>query len=103
MKYSLVLQFPANNIEDYDRLIEIEDALTKYLHGLANVDGHDSGSGEMNIFIFTGKPEETFEKAKVFIKAAGMLTTLSAAYRLTTENEYSRLWPVGLTEPFTVA
>jgi hypothetical protein len=102
MKYSLVLQLPANDITDYDKLIEIEDALEKYLYGLANVDGHDCGSGEMNIFIFTDKPEETFEKAKFIIKAAGLLIELSAAYRLTTGEEYSRLWPVGSTEPFIV-
>lgn len=103
MKYSLVLQFPASDLTDYDRLIEIEEALEKYLHGLANVDGHDSGSGEMNIFILTDKPAETFDKSKFIIKAAGMLTTLSAAYRLVTGDEYLRLWPIDSTEPFTVA
>lgn len=102
MKTSLVLQLPIQEIVDYDQLIEIEEALAKYLHGFAHVDGHDSGKGEMNIFIFTDKPDETFDKAKFVIKAAGKLGYLSAAYRSTTKDEYLRLWPIEATKPFTV-
>ncbi len=102
MKYNLVLQFPANDIEGYDKLIQVEDALIKYLRGLAKVDGHDCGSREMNIFIFTDNPKETFDKAKVIVKAAGMLPALSAAYRLTTSDEYLRLWPVNSRVSFAV-
>lgn len=103
MRYVLVLQFPAYDIQDYDRLIQMEDALIKDLRGLAEVDGHDSGSGEMNIFVFTNEPEATFEKAKIIVKAAGLLSTLSAAYRLIEEDKYTRLWPIGSIQPFGVA
>ena len=102
MKYSLVLQFRVNDLTDYDKVIVIEDVLIKNLRGLAILDGHDSGGSEMNIFVFTNSPQETFERAKPIVKAGRMLATLSAAYRLSGEDDYSRLWPVGATEPFAV-
>ena len=57
MKYQLVLQFYASSIEDFDQLIEIEEMLESTLGNLHEVDGHDFGSGEMNIFIHTNDPE----------------------------------------------
>ena len=103
MRYNLVLQFQANDIVDYDKLVEIEELLIKYLRGLSHVDGHDSGSCEMNIFILTNEPKDAFEKAKVIMKAAGLLAGLSAAYRLSSGEEYTRLWPIASTERFEVA
>ena len=57
MKYSLVLQWAPSSTLDYDRLIEIEDDLTERLPECM-VDGHDLGSDEMNIFIFTDDPRD---------------------------------------------
>jgi len=53
MKYQLVLQLPASSIRDYDEMVEIEEAIITDLGNFGKVDGHDVGSGEMNIFIFT--------------------------------------------------
>ena len=103
MRYMLVLQFPFNGMNDYDKMIELEDELIKHLQGKIEVDGHDCGSGEMNIFIYTNEPQKTFDEAKVIIKAAGLLSNLSAAYRLAKGDEYTRLWPVDAAQPFDVA
>jgi len=49
MKYQLVLQWPGVPVADCDRLISLEETI---MHGLGNsgiADGHDFGSGEMNI------------------------------------------------------
>lgn len=102
-KHTLVLQFPAGGLQEFDKLIEVEDLLSKYLHGLAEVDGHDAGIEEMNIFIFTDKPREAFEKAKFIVQGVEWLPLLSAAYRLGCKDEYFRLWPLDSTQPFTVA
>ena len=64
MKYQLVLQWPASSIKDYDAMIEIEDALVEKLSGGNEVDGHDAGSGEMNIFIRTDNPKRAFNEIK---------------------------------------
>jgi hypothetical protein len=56
MKYQLALQWPASSIKDCDAMIEIEDTLTNHLSKNCEVDGHDVGSGEVNIFIHTDNP-----------------------------------------------
>jgi hypothetical protein len=54
-KYQPVLQFDAESQKDYRRLVDFENYLTLHLGDLGDVDGHDFGSGEFNIFIFTDK------------------------------------------------
>ena len=48
MKYQLILQWPATSINDYDKMIDIENTLTANLADQSEVDGHDVGSGEVN-------------------------------------------------------
>ena len=50
MKNQLVLQFRGDSLEDYDAMISLEDELIETLRDSAKVDGHDVGSGEVNIF-----------------------------------------------------
>ena len=58
--YQLVLQFPADAV-DYDDLIAIEEELLEAVEPPAEVDGHDFGSGEGNVFILTDEPAATLE------------------------------------------
>jgi hypothetical protein len=61
MQFILVLQWPAASLDDYDALIAMEDTLEGALaQGNGVVDGHDFGSGEMNIAIHTDAPLEAF-------------------------------------------
>lgn len=103
-KYQLVLQFPCNSMQEFDAVIELEDALVAELsESTADVDGHDSGSGEANIFILTSEPSETFERVHAIAsRASGLAPVLRAAYRKLDADEYSVLWPPGETR-FVVA
>ena len=49
----LIIQFALNENTDFDRLIEIEDALTVEFLGdrSVEIDGHDIGQERFNIFI----------------------------------------------------
>ena len=61
MTTQLVLQFKADgDLGSFDKLVSFEEALSSVLGQMADVDGHDSGSGEMNIFILTDHPIATF-------------------------------------------
>jgi hypothetical protein len=102
MKYQLALQFPASALTDYDELIIIEEALITELGDAADVDGHDCGSGEMNIFIFTNEPEKVLEKIKPVLAKREKLEKLVAAYRETNGEGYTTLWPVGFDKPFKI-
>jgi hypothetical protein len=57
--HHLVLQFAANPLRDYDELVALEEQLVAAL-GESEVDGHDMGSGEANIFIVTSDAQKTF-------------------------------------------
>jgi len=53
MNYQLGLQFAANSMADFDRLVALETKLMESLDGVGVVDGHDFGSGTFNIFVLT--------------------------------------------------
>lgn len=103
MKYQLVLQWPNTSGFDYDRLIELEDILNQGLGGAGIVDGHDLGSGEMNIFIHTNSPQSAFEKAISLIKGQDGLNQLKAGYRDFDRDEYVPIHPIGLKQFSAVA
>ena len=102
MKYQLALQFPANSITDYDEMIALEQQLIELLGSSAKVDGHDCGSGEMNIFIHTDAPENTFERIRGVLAERELFLKLVAAFRELKGDEYSVLWPLGFNKKFRI-
>ena len=86
-----------------DELIALEEKLTEALGASAEVDGHDSGSGEANIFIFCDEPAGVFARCVPFVSSAGLLPLLAAAYIPEGGDRYTRLWPTGEKRPFDVA
>ncbi len=102
MKYQLVLQWPASSIKDYDAMIEVENALVEKLSEANDVDGHDAGSGEVNIFIRTDDPKRAFNEVKAVLGTRDFWVDARVAYREVTGSEYTILWPKDLTE-FKVA
>lgn len=96
MNYQLVIQFPETLPGGLDELIKIEDELVMEVTN-ADVDGHDIGSGEMNIFILTENPLDTFEQTKnVLMKKNQLMSHASIAYRRLDEEDYICLWPEGI-------
>jgi hypothetical protein len=96
--YILVLQWPASSQDDFDALISMEDDLDEALGDGAAVDGHDFGSGEMNIFIETDRPTEAFSAAMATLGDRLRWAEVRAAYRDATGDAYTVLWPQGLRE-----
>ena len=102
MKYQLVLQFSANSIASYDEMIALEDELIEKLGSLAKVDGHDCGSGEMNIFINTDEPKRVFETIRPVVTKRRLFENLVAAYRDIAGEGYTVIWPIGFTKQFRI-
>lgn len=102
MKFQLVLQFPAEGIKQFDELVAVEENLIQNLPPASEVDGHDFGSGEFNIFVLTDQPREAFDAARKLIKKSPFQNELRAAYRERGKDEYVILWPEHLQE-FRVA
>ena len=98
MKYQLVLQFQAESVHEFDELVVLEDLLVEKLPLDSEVDGHDFGSGEFNIFILTDQPEQTFHTAKQTIQQYRPPQKFQAAYRELGQNSFVILWPPTLRE-----
>lgn len=98
MKYQLVLQWPASAIKDYDAMIEVEDVLRERLSKKHDVDGHDAGSGEVNIFVLTDDPVGAFRDIKSILGSQDHLVNARVAYRQEEEDTYTILWPENLTD-----
>ena len=103
MRYQLVLQFRGDSLADYDQMIAVEDRLIEALGDSADVDGHDAGSGETNIFIFTSDPVATFRQAQPVLQSMDQLTGVTAAFRDVDGEQFTVIWPEGSTQEFTVA
>ena len=83
-------------------MIELEEVIMRSLGNLGKVDGHDAGSGEMNIFILTEHPKLAFERVKQVLGTKDFMPDLKVAYREVGKEEFTILHPAGLTN-FSIA
>jgi hypothetical protein len=102
MRYQLVLQFRGDSLEDLDATVALEHELIEQLGESADVDGHDVGSGETNIFIFTSDPAATFSRARPVLERRQQLKSVTAAYRDAEGERYTVIWPEGSRREFRV-
>lgn len=102
MDYQLVLQFSISEATDFDQLIDLETQLMVALAGKHIVDGHDFGSGEMNIFIHTDDPGDAFDRSKPLIPVS-LEPTLKVAYRSLSSDEYTWVYPANSDTAFKIA
>jgi hypothetical protein len=103
MRYQFVLQFSGDLLADYDQMIAMEERLTAALGDSADVDGHDVGSGETNIFIFTDDAAQTFRELRPVLESMDRLKAVTAAFRDVDGDRYSVIWPADSRKEFTVA
>lgn len=94
MKYLLVLQLPEVMLS-YEDILELENKLISELKGLALVDGHDFGVGEINFFIMTNEAQTIFEKIKPLFMGESM-KQLKAAFREVDGEDYQIIYPPNL-------
>lgn len=97
MEFQLVLQWPASSLDDYDEIVEIEEMLLSKLGEEHEVDGHDAGSGEVNIFIRCKDPHATFEAVRSILQNEFHWSAVRVGYRNIEETKYRAVWPNGLT------
>jgi hypothetical protein len=95
--FVLVLQWPSSSGADFDDLVAMEDQLKSAPRPYGSVDGHDFGSGEMNIFVETDAPNEAFAKASVALGDTPRWSEVRAAYRAESGDAHEILWPPSLS------
>jgi hypothetical protein len=96
MKYILVFQWSLRNSIDYKEIHHLEDLIEANIVKGSEVDGHDIGSGEMNIFIATNEPVQAFDSIKLVLEQHDKWTGVRAAFRETGGEIYTILWPKDL-------
>ena len=94
MNHQLIIQFPIADAsaDVFDRLIMLENELELILRGRHQVDGHNIGTGVINLRIRTDDPKEAFELAKAALSKKDLETIIVANKQLNSD-EYSILWP----------
>ena len=83
-------------------LVNLEDAIAVVLRTSAQVDGHDIGHNEANIFVWTDDPIATFAPLFTLFETDGQIAYAKAAWRARDGDEYTVLWPANSMEPFVV-
>ena len=97
MQYQLVLQFSEEKYGDIDWIINMEEFLDAALIE-AQVDGHDIGLGEVNIFLDTDTPTEAFNTIKGLFENQddSLLKDCKVGYRDFNLSNFIPLWPADL-------
>ncbi|MYM27200.1 ABC transporter [Duganella sp. CY15W] len=103
MNYQLVLQVRGESLSDFDAMMDLEQELAVKLGDIAEVDGHDMGCGEINIFILTSNPEAAFEKSKPCLIKHKFLNRIKSGFRALSEDTFTTIWPENLADEFIVA
>ena len=98
MQHILVLQWLGSTEADFEALVEIEDVLESRFGEAGSIDGHDFGSGEMNIFIQTDQPSQAFAKATKILSDWPAWADVRVAFREINGETYEVLWPPDLTD-----
>lgn len=81
-------------------MMNLEKELSIELNDIADVDGHDMGCGEINIFILATNPTAVFEASKPILDRFKLLHDVKAGYRLLSDDIYTTIWPDGSTDEF---
>lgn len=87
------MQFTADSMPDFDRLVAFETTLIEKLGNIATVDGHDFGLGKFNIFLLTDDPTSAFAEAREIAVSEAIPNDLRSAYRKINGEEYVAIWP----------
>ena len=103
MEFQLVVQFRGSNAIEYDDLVALEDELISALGESTDVDGHDIGASEANIFVLTSEPLQTFQDIKSTIETAGLLQLATVAFRSVEGETFTVIWPANAEQQFHVA
>jgi len=103
MQYQLVLRFRKSSFEDSTQLQALEHDLAQSLADSAQLDGHDTGTRDIDLFILTPDPASTFRRSKPALERLQLLDRVTAAHRLEGGSRFTVLWPLGYGRKFTLS
>ena len=102
MDYQLVIKFWRKSLDDETFLATIESELQAALGDNAVLEGHDVSPKEINLFVLTADPRQSFRRARHVLEGLGILHGVSAAFRLVGGASFTSVWPLRVTRRFTL-
>ena len=96
MKFQVVLQWSGASESDYLSMVNLEQKLVDMESPQYEVDGHDCGSNERNIFILSNDPIAVFEIIKPILEKENELDKIRVAYREIKKSNFNIIWPKSL-------
>jgi hypothetical protein len=99
-RYQLVVQFAGDYFATHAAMVAFEDNLIARLPArTCEVDGHDSGAGTMNFFVYTAFPVAAYQVIYRGTTRA-MQRRMRIAYRAANGTKFTNLWPRRDPRPF---
>ena len=98
MKYMMVLQWSASEIQGLVALGTVENIIKTGLLPLGEINGEGAGGGVLNIFIGTNQPQQAYEKVKENLWMYKCWESIRVAYREMSGSDFTVIWPKGLSE-----
>jgi len=100
MNYQLVIKFWRKSLEDETFLSTIQDELKAVLGDAAAWDGYDMSAREINLFVVTPDPKQSFRRINAVLENRGIVQGVSAASRLVGGAHFTSIWPIRATRKF---
>lgn len=103
MRYQLVFRFRKAAFETPAAVLALERAFAEALGGKAQLDGHDTGTRDIDLFLLSEEPDSAFRRCKPALEAASLLDKVVVAHRLEGGARFKVLWPLKYGRKFKLA
>ncbi|HSX65881.1 MAG TPA: hypothetical protein VLF15_14200 [Pseudoxanthomonas sp.] len=100
MDYQLVIKFWRKSLSDEAFLATIEGELKQALGDTVELEGYDVSPKEINLFMLTADPRNSFRRARSVLERLGVEHGISAAFRLVGGAQFTSIWPLRVTRKF---
>ena len=100
MDYQLIIKFWRKSLANEDIHATIEAELKQALGEKVELEGYDVSRDEINLFMLTADPRQSFRKARDVLERMGIENGVSSAYRLVGGAKFTSLWPLRTTRKF---
>ena len=100
MEYQLVIKFWRKSLADEAFLATIEERLKGALGKAVELEGYDVSPKEINLFMLASDPRHSFRRVKDVLEELGVLSGVSAAFRVAGGTQFTSVWPLRSTRKF---
>jgi hypothetical protein len=100
MDYQLVIKFWRPSLSGETFLKDLADEMQRVLGDAAKLDGYDVSDKEINLFVMTPDPKQSFRRLKTVLERSDNLRGVSAAFRLLGGAQFTSIWPLRAVRKF---